>query len=76
MEHEEEADDYATERRFEPKTGIPGGLLAHCRQLSELYRRRSRSASAAALIDHEKAEAIGGKSLLPDLASEPEVSRV
>jgi hypothetical protein len=76
MEHKQEADDYATRRRFEPKTGIPGGLLAHCRQLFELDRQRTRSASAAALVNHEKAEAIGGKSLVLDLASEPEVSCV
>ncbi len=76
MEHEEEADDYATGRRFEAKTGISGGVLAHCRQLSELYRQRSRSALAAALIDHEKAEATSDRSLVLDLAFEPEVSRV
>ncbi len=76
MEHEEEAADYATGRRFEAKAGISGGLLAHCRQLSELCRQRSRSASDAALIDREEAEAIGGRSLVLDLAFEPEVSRV
>lgn len=30
-EHQEEADGYASRRVFEPKTGLPGGLLAHCR---------------------------------------------
>lgn len=76
VEHEEEADDYATRRRFEPKTGIPGGLLNHCRQFAKLSRQRSRSASAAASIDHDKANAVGGAKPTLNLGHGPEVGSV
>lgn len=48
QEHADEADAFASGRLFEPKTGIPGGLLAHCRQFSAYYWQQARRAEEMA----------------------------
>lgn len=51
--HEAEAQGYASRTVFEPKTGIPGGLLRHCREWAWRYAEDARTAEAIAET-HEK----------------------
>jgi hypothetical protein len=48
-----EADGYAKRTVFEPKTGIPGGLLRHCREWAWRYAEDAKKANAMAET-HEK----------------------
>ena len=52
-EYTTEADGYANRSVFEPKTGIPGGLLRHCREWAWRYAEDARKAEAMAET-HEK----------------------
>jgi hypothetical protein len=52
-ERNTEADGYANRSVFEPKTGIPGGLLGHCREWAWRYAEDARKAEAMAET-HEK----------------------
>ena len=51
--HEAEAQGYATRAVFEPKTGIPGGLLRHCREWAWRYAEDAKQADALAAV-HDK----------------------
>ena len=51
--HEAEADGYASRTVFEPKTGIPGGLLRHCRDWAWRYAEDAKQAEALAAM-HDK----------------------
>ena len=45
--HTAEADGYAKRSVFEPKTGIPGGLLRHCREWAWRYAEDAKKADAS-----------------------------
>jgi hypothetical protein len=47
-EHQELADAYANRTIFEPKTGIPGGLLRHCREWAADFSRAAKQANSLA----------------------------
>lgn len=51
--HTAEADGYAKRSVFEPKTGIPGGLLRHCREWAWRYAEDAKQAEALAAM-HDK----------------------
>lgn len=51
--HEAEAQGYASRSAFEPKTGIPGGLLRHCREWAWRYAEDAKQADALAAM-HDK----------------------
>lgn len=51
--HEAEAQGYASRSVFEPKTGIPGGLLRHCREWAWRYAEDAKQADALAAV-HDK----------------------
>lgn len=60
-EHAEEAEGYASRRVFEPKTGIPGGLLAHCRYFAWYYREKANQAKALARHYEALAKSAGNR---------------
>lgn len=51
--HKAEAQGYASRTVFEPKTGIPGGLLRHCREWAWRYAEDAKQADALAAM-HDK----------------------
>ena len=59
-EHQEEAEGYASGRVFEPKTGIPGGLLAHCRYFAWYYHQKAEQQKSLATHYEDLAKAAGG----------------
>lgn len=63
-EHAEEAEGYASRRVFEPKTGIPGGLLAHCRYFAWYYKEKANQAKALAEHYEALAKSAGNRNQL------------
>lgn len=58
-QHEEEADGYASRRVFEPKTGLPGGLLAHCRYFAWYYHQKAEKQKSLAAHYKNLAQSAG-----------------
>ncbi len=54
--HQELAEAYANRTIFEPKTGDPGGLLAHCREFAALEAKAAKEAQQMAAIHEEMAK--------------------
>jgi hypothetical protein len=63
-EHAEEAEGYASRRVFEPKTGIPGGLLAHCRYFAWYYGEKANQAKVLAKHYEALAKSAGNRNQL------------